>query len=264
MTKLVERACIKLLKLLKTDLLAHAHVQIGVGHNTYVSGEEFVIEKVIVNALNRVPGIICDVGANVGDYAKLLRSAFPLATIYCFEPVPKNFEQLEKNTEDLNTNNILTALGSKTGVLKLYLGENNDDGAMATAYKDTLETFFPFVGQVNKTVETPVTTLDTFFKDKPRIDFLKIDVEGHELEVLKGAIELINDNRIDIIQFEFGEFNIFSKSFIFDFYQILSHYTLYRIMPQNKLTPMGNYNSSLEVFKYQNILAINNNLNYKN
>lgn len=257
MANLLERVLIKILKLLKADLLAHAHVQIGVGHNTYVSGEEFIINDVIRKVLKRDPKTIFDVGANVGAYARQLSTAFPAAKIYCFEPIPQNYRQLLENTKGLNTVNILSAVGSNEGTLKLYMGENNADGAMATAYQDSLETFFPYVGEVNRIYETPMTTLDIFFDDKIEIiDFLKIDVEGHELEVLKGAQKLINDNRINIIQFEFGEYNVFSKSFIFDFYQILNFYTFYRVMPQYKILPMGNYSPSLEIFKYQNILAV--------
>lgn len=261
MISYIERLFIKVLKLLKTDLLVHAHVQIGVGHNTYQSGEEYVIKHVIKKVLNRDPEVIFDVGANIGEYAKILAATFPLAHIYCFEPVPANFANLANNTKGLNTINTLTALGSRSGTLTLHIGANNDDGSMATAYEATLQTFFPFAGEVNQVVETPMTTLDEFCENKiDEIDFLKIDVEGYELEVLKGAIKLIKENRIKIIQFEFGEHNIFSKSFMYDFYQTLKSYTFYRIAPQNKIIPMGAYNPSLEIFRYQNILAIHNTL----
>ena len=44
---------------------------------------------------------------------------------------------------------------------------------------------------------------------------------------------------------------------MYNFYELLDHFEFYRIMPSKKLLPMGVYNSSLETFKYQNILAIN-------
>jgi hypothetical protein len=106
-------------------------------------------------------------------------------------------------------------------------------------------------------------TVDSYCENKiDRIDFMKIDVEGHEFEVLKGAVNMINDSRVSMIQFEFNEFNIFSKTFFRDYYRILKDYKLYRIMPQNRLLPMGEYDSSHEIFRYQNILAIHNSLNY--
>ena len=263
MPSIIERLLIRLLKATNTELLPHAHVQIGVGHNTYQSGEEYILKEVIKSALKRNPEVIFDVGANVGDYAGQLAEHFPAAKIYCFEPVPKNYESLVQNTQGLNTTNILSAVGSQVGTLKLHIGEDNTNGQMATAHRESLETVFSFVGKKIDTVEVPMTTLDIFCGDTiNQIDFLKIDVEGHEYEVLKGAANLIEADKISIIQFEFNEFNIFSRTFMFDFYQVLKNYTLYRVMPQNKIRPMGAYNSALEIFRYQNILAIHNALNY--
>jgi len=265
MTSYFERLLIKILKYFKTDLLEHAHVQIGVGHNTYLSGEENVVENILSKVLKKEPKVIFDVGANIGEYAKMLANRFKSAQIYCFEPVPANYERLVQNTGNLKTINVLTALGSQKGNIKLYIGDNNKDGSMATLYRETLDKVFLFAGDVNQVVESTVTTLDDFCVDKiNKIDFLKIDVEGHELEVLKGAFNLINENKIDVVQFEFNEFNIFSKSFMYDFYQVLNAYDFYRIMPQNKLYPMGDYTSSLEIFRYQNILAVHRSLNYVN
>jgi hypothetical protein len=45
-------------------LLNHAHIQLGVGHNTYQSGEEYVLKTVIKDALKKDPLTVFDVGAN--------------------------------------------------------------------------------------------------------------------------------------------------------------------------------------------------------
>jgi FkbM family methyltransferase len=262
---IIERFFIKILKIKKTDLLAHAHVQIGVGHNTYQSGEENFIKNVLFRILKKEPKIILDVGANSGEYAMMLADRFKSAKIYCFEPIPANYQNLIKNTAGLNTINILSAVGSQKGNIKLYMGEKNTDGTMATSYKEILDTIFSFLGDVNQVIDSPVITIDDFFGDQTdEIDFLKIDVEGHELEVLKGASDHVNKNKIKVIQFEFNEFNIFSKSFMKDFYQLLNAYNFYRIMPSGSLYPMGSYSTSHEIFRYQNILAIHNTLNYAN
>jgi FkbM family methyltransferase len=265
MKSFTERFLIKILKIKKADLLAHAHVQIGVGHNTYQSGEAEFIENVLFRILKKEPEIIFDVGANSGEYAVMLANRFKSANIYCFEPIPANYQNLIKNTAGLNTHNIQSAVGSQKGTIRLYMGEKNTDGTMATSYREILDTIFSFLGDVNQVVDSPLITIDDFFNDKPdAIDFLKIDVEGHELEVLKGASGLISSNRIRVIQFEFNEFNIFSKSFMKDFYSVLNSYDFYRIMPSGNLYPMGNYTPSLEIFKYQNILAVHHSLNYAN
>jgi FkbM family methyltransferase len=223
-----------------------------------------VIEKVLEKILNRTPVVVFDVGANTGEYAVVLGKAFPMAAIYCFEPLPNNFKTLDRNTAGLKTINIMTALGKEEGYVSFSVGKDNPDGSMATIYKETLENIFTFVGDIYTVPGIPMTTIDSYSYELIKtIDFLKIDVEGHELEILKGATKMIAENRINIIQFEFNEFNIISKSFMYDFYQILKDYDFYRIMPQNKLFPMGDYKATLEIFLYQNILAINKSLNYR-
>jgi hypothetical protein len=84
---------------------------------------------------------------------------------------------------------------------------------------------------------------------------LKIDVEGHELNVLKGAAELLSSRRINFIQFEFGEADIDSRTYLRDFFDLLSdNYDFFRIVPHG-LRPIGAYSSAHEVFATINYLA---------
>ncbi|MES2377400.1 MAG: FkbM family methyltransferase [Bacteroidota bacterium] len=263
MKNMLERMMIWLLKLIRADLLAHAHVQIGVGHNTYNSGEEFVIKTLLSEILKKPPLVIIDVGANVGDYSSLLRSKFPTAKIHCFEPIPETFKQLVSNTKHMNIQCHNVAVGSSNEKINFFRGSNDNDGTMVTAYKEAINDLFTFAGASEENIVCDTVALDDFFANKElTIDFLKIDVEGHELEVLKGTTKMIKANKIAVMQFEFNEFNIFSRSFFYDYYKILPQYKFYRIMPQNRLYPLGEYNSAHEIFRYQNILAINNSLNY--
>ena len=54
------------------------------------------------------------------------------------------------------------------------------------------------------------------------IHFLKLDVEGHEVAVLRGAQGMLNRGAISMIQFEFGPANIYSRSYFYDFWSLLS------------------------------------------
>jgi FkbM family methyltransferase len=261
MRRVFERLLIKMLKLLHSNLLQHAHLQIGAGHN---SGEEYVINTVLCQALKRSPLTIFDVGANNGDYGKMLRAKFSAAQIHCFEPGPETFDRLAANTKGLNIKLHNTAIGSSDGTITLVKSSKNENGTMLTAYKDAITTLFTFAGEPNESIECNMISIDSFCQnnDIEEIDFLKIDVEGHECSVLAGASKMINENKINIVQFEFSEFNIFSRTFFYDFYKLLPQYQFYRIMPFNKLYPLGNYSSSHEIFKCQNVLAINNSLHY--
>jgi hypothetical protein len=103
-----------------------------------------------------------------------------------------------------------------------------------------------------------MTTLDRFaeVEDIHVIDLLKIDTEGTELYVLKGAMRLLKKKRIRFIQFEFNEMNVYSRTFFRDFIDLLPGYTFYRLMPSG-FYQLGPYRPSThEIFAFQNILAV--------
>jgi len=101
-------------------------------------------------------------------------------------------------------------------------------------------------------------SLDNFCKDKGinHINFLKLDVEGHEYKVLQGAKDLIGKNSIDFIQFEFGGANIDSRTYFQDFYYLLTpYYKIYRIL-KDGLIAIDTYKEIYEIFLTTNFLAI--------
>jgi hypothetical protein len=99
--------------------------------------------------------------------------------------------------------------------------------------------------------------LDLFCKERQisQIDFLKIDTEGHELSVLKGASHLISKKNIKLIQFEFNEMNVVSRAYMRDFLGLLANYQLHRLLPDG-LLPLNDCVQDTELFGFQNIVAI--------
>jgi hypothetical protein len=73
--------------------------------------------------------------------------------------------------------------------------------------------------------------------------------------VLKGAAEMLKQNKINVIQFEFGENDIFSRVFLRDFFELLPKFRFYRINRQ-VLVPLRQYDVQDEIFRYQNIVAV--------
>jgi hypothetical protein len=111
-------------------------------------------------------------------------------------------------------------------------------------------------------LETETVMLDTLEnycaqRQIGRIDFLKIDVEGHELEVFKGGRSLFAENRVGMIQFEYGGCNIDSKVLLKDIFEFFSgmNYNVYKIFP-DRLKRFRRYDQRLENFKYQNWILI--------
>ncbi|MDE5603588.1 MAG: FkbM family methyltransferase, partial [Helicobacter sp.] len=84
-----------------------------------------------------------------------------------------------------------------------------------------------------------IFTLDTYCKQKSieHISLLKIDVEGHELDVFAGAKEMFAKRAIDIVTFEFGGCNIDTRTFFKDFWFFFEreNMALYRFLPNKKL-----------------------------
>jgi FkbM family methyltransferase len=147
------------------------------------------------------------------------------------------------------------AIGSIPATLELFFDE--EGSGFASLYQRDIR----HVGvEMNHSVEVPVLTLDDLAlkHNLSAIDFLKLDLEGHEFEALKGAKRLFQQNKIRAIAFEFGACNIDSRTYFKDFWQLLVYeygFTMYRIAPGRKLISMQSYNESLERFSWQNILA---------
>lgn len=131
--------------------------------------------------------VIFDVGANIGQTVERLLRYFPQSQIYSFEPGAKSFETLQRR------------FGGRAGVHLHGIAMGATRGTAALQINDNTE-LNTLVGTVNSanSVAVEVTTLDAFTAAAgiSHIDVLKVDVEGWELEVLKGADGLIAANNV--------------------------------------------------------------------
>jgi FkbM family methyltransferase len=173
---------------------------------------------------------VFDVGANVGQSARKYLNEFPGSRIYCFEPVGENLQKLEENLRgQRNVQSFKLALSSAKGTGEMELG---GDSQMFLLSRDVPGT----QSQSSKRLEeVPLETLDGFCRDRniDLISFLKIDTEGNDLEVLKGAEGLLSQQKIDVVEVEtgmngknqrhvpFGDFTVFLEArryFLFGVY----------------------------------------------
>lgn len=223
--------------------------------NDKISGERSFIKNLSI-FLASSRGVFVDVGANIGNYSKLVRSVATSIDIYAFEPHPKTFNKLKSQSKKNNYVTINAACGDAETKLRLYdYGGEKSGSSHASLYQDAIKKIRQ---ERPESWEVNVTTIDTFIKKYKinRISLLKIDTEGNELKVLYGAKESIRENIVDIIHLEFNEMNVFSRVFMKDIYDALENYSFYRMLPDG-LVCLGEYHPvTLEIFAYQNIVAI--------
>ena len=103
-------------------------------------------------------------------------------------------------------------------------------------------------------------TLDEYCRNNAvtSIDLLKIDVEGHELDVLEGARAMFSNTSVKFVQFEFGGCNIDTRTFIQDFFYFFKPFgfEIYRITPSGYCQHLPVYKETYEQFITTNFLAV--------
>lgn len=171
---------------------------------------------------HQIPGnaIILDVGGNSGTTALEFAKIAPKGTIYSFEPTHYAIDKFKKNLA-LNSN-----LAQRITLINSFVSEINTEVADIKAYSSWKLNSTQEYGKHPVHLGTPKSTdkvgsvsLDQFCMDKQlkRVDFIKIDTDGHEYKVLKGAQSMIKKYQPQII-FEVGEYVMKEKNIDFSFY----------------------------------------------
>jgi FkbM family methyltransferase len=225
--------------------------------NDSKSGELFLIKKYLPNYFKRDNLVLFDIGANVGNYTLKLQKYFPNSMIYSFEPNPKTYELLIETTKEFkNITNLNVGLSDNNEVSKIYSYASEEASEHASLYENVISDLHHDKNIAS--FDIVLEKLDDFCaKNKiEKIDLLKIDTEGHELAVFKGAKRFIDNKLIDVIQFEFNAMNVISRTFLKDFYDIAStNYDFYRL-DSKKLIRLGSYSAINEIFQFQNIILL--------
>ncbi len=201
--------------------------------------------------------IFFDVGANKGDWSKLVLSIFPekATTIYTFEVVPQTFNSLTQYAN--NHENIVAVnkgLSNKEETISINLGKNS---VTATACKINGMKFH--ADYYDKVVRCQTIKAKDYMilNQINNVDFVKIDVEGMDLKVIKGFEEQLRN--IKVIQFEYGIFNISSHDLLIDFYNYLRKmgFVVGKIFP--RYVNFFEYHFNMENFHGSNFIAVREN-----
>ena len=160
---------------------------------------------------------IFDIGSDKGLFIEKFKNIFESCFIYSFEPNIETFEELEKRYRSDNKiiiNNF--GFGDKEGKKKFYISNVSGISSFLKIRKKT-DYYLRKTSNNNldvllkKTINIKIDTIDNFCRINKikHIDVLKIDTEGFEEKVIKGAKGMLKNQKIDMIQIELTHSNIY-------------------------------------------------------
>lgn len=200
--------------------------------------------------------IAFDVGANIGDFSEICLANLPAGwLVHAFEPSPSTCRLMVGRIGDAPADRLrIHNLGFSDSEREATLYSPGVGATIASVHR--LE--HPqreFHDEYSETIQ--LRTIDAFCaaENIDFIDFLKLDIEGHELFALQGASRMLSEGRIRFLQFEFGENNIDSRTYLRDIVKLLGEsYSISRIVPGG-LTPWSYQGGLSEIFATTNYLC---------
>jgi FkbM family methyltransferase len=155
-----------------------------------------LVEAVNLHLPGYRPDVVFDVGANIGRTAIAFARGFPEATVYAFEPVAATFQRLTENVAaEARIRPFNLALGRRAGRARMRIQSLSVSNRIAT-WRDYY--------RPHETVT--MASGDAFCVEHSiqHIGLLKIDAEGHDLEVLRGFAAMLKTSRVDLVEAEVG------------------------------------------------------------
>jgi FkbM family methyltransferase len=232
---------------------------IGSGSDVLFSGEHAIFT--VLREKVQPPYCVFDVGSNKGQFLQLVIDSFPDEDlmVHCFEPGSAAFRSLLDLSKMLDVkirprlNNI--ALSNEGGSSPLYF--DNVGSPLSSLTKRKLGHYGI---EFEKSEIVEIQTIDDYClaNGVNRINLLKIDVEGHELNTLQGAKQMLESGSVDVVSFEFGGTNIDTRIFFRDIWLFLDEVRMrvFRITPSGYLHAIDRYREIEEQFSPTNFVAV--------
>lgn len=227
--------------------LRHLYIYLGrkLGFGLAVSCEKEVSALLQLNPFRGIkrPIVMFDVGANIGDYTQAVVDTLMEVEVYAFEPNPRTFDYLTQRFREV----------AKVKVFNYAVGRYSEDGFISESkeYDPSSTVFF----SADRGLPIKIVRLKDFVRSRgiQNVDFLKIDAEGMDLEVLLGAEEILSS--VTAIQFEISPSSIL-KSSLGEFFNLLyASHDIY-ILSYKGLELLPVYEYSDEIYWGANFVAI--------
>ena len=138
-----------------------------------------------------------DIGTNQGSYIDFLRSFYSFKKIYSFEPIPELSEKINENYSDFKIKSFKIAL-SNTNKKKIFY--QYKISSQSSLYQQN--NIFKSLKKLEKKIIVQTKKFDDIFNKTEIIDYCKIDVQGEEINLLKGMSKNLSKKRIKLIKIE--------------------------------------------------------------
>jgi len=171
-----------------------------VNYDLIINNTDF--HHILKRKIGKEDPVCCfDIGANIGQTAKKMSSYFPASTIYCFEPVEQTYQLLSDNVKDSPDIKAFNfAFGAEKSEMEIFLFQNSQWNSLSAPVSERAKKN----GGLSEFIK--VNTVDDFVRQHniQKIDILKSDTEGYEMEVLKGAHHCLQNQIIEYLYLEVG------------------------------------------------------------
>lgn len=248
----------KIIKRIKSYLIKIInHIDNNNNANFKTNGEEKFIND-FFSVYRNFKMIIFDIGGNTGNYSAIVLKKCKEYkidyTIHIFEPMKSCFSILNKKF-GTNKSIILNNFGLSNVNTKTSIYYDKENSGLASLYRRNLKAYKI---QLDKSEVVDLKRMEDYINERkmPRIDFLKIDIEGHEFFAFKGFGPYLSSKFIMAIQFEYGGANLDSHTTLMEIYDLLEGrgFEIFKIMP--KYIEKRQYYPYMDNFFYSNYVAI--------
>jgi FkbM family methyltransferase len=237
-------------RLLARGARAYLNAYANWSYDIETNGERRVLEVVAGSS----PTCVFDVGANQGDWTLDALRAMPRATVHAFELIEETAAKLRER------------VGGPRSVVNAFGLADREGEVQATYYPGSSElsgitsSAADMHDEVSEQRTARVTTGDAYCREHgiERIDFLKVDAEGADLDVLRGFEGMLAAGAVDALQFEYGRVNILTHNLLFDFHEFLEErgFVVGKVFPDH--VDFRPYDLRDEDFLGPNYLAVRN------
>jgi len=223
------------------------------------NGEKVFIEDLFRHLArsDREDKVIFDIGANIGEYSTMLENTSKeknlKTNLHLFEPTKQCFSIIKKsfNAETTTLNNF--GVSNKNESATIFY--DKETSGLASLYQRNLDSYSL---KLNQSEQIELVRIDEYIEKKNinHVDFIKIDIEGHELTAFDGFGDYLNPDFIDFIQFEYGGANLDSHTSLMELYELLlsKGFKIAKCMPNG--LQIRDYAPYMDNFQYSNYVAI--------